>query len=413
MTVSPQRRDPAVDELPPPQPHPHPPARSFLGRVVTRIADGVLPRCPVSGRRCLLPIPHVVDRMLGGANFFFYKLSAPRSIKELELNSVQNPEMVSSDQATLAQLRQSRQISAAQTAQAVFDRLKPQVPTWPVSVWDLNPWADNHREWQLLVEGNDACNAFALPGGKIVVFDGILQKIWDRVKAKQLAVANGGTWTVTTQVRNQDRQLEQVTLDLSSVKYEDVVAALIGHEMTHVAARHGIFRILVTTLLSLALNLLVALLAAGAQRQSRPVDRRMPMDHLLFGLMHLINACADFIVRLLTLSLSRSNEYEADRYGMKIARNGQLNPLGALALQELFESMQPEDNFIRRVMNVFSTHPSSAQRIGALVQELKDNREFERVYQGALLVPGGQAPQGDLQAQTQPPAAPVEVAVAV
>lgn len=407
MTVVQQMHDPVGRGNPPGQPQPPAPPRSFLGRVVTKVADGLLPRCPVSGRRCLLPIPHVVDRILGASNFFFYKFSASRSVKELELNSVQDPALVSSDQGIQADLQANRQISAARSAQAVFDRLKPQVPNWPVSVWDLNPWADNHRGWELLVEGNDACNAFALPGGKIVVFEGILQKIWDRVKAKQLAVANGGSWTIRTQVRNQDRQLEDVEINLSSVKYEDVVAALIGHEMTHVAARHGILRILITTLLSIALNLLLVVLAAGARRQSQSTNGGIGINHLLLGLMRVVDACADFIVRMLTLTLSRANEYEADRYGMKIARQGAYNPLGALALQDLFESMQPEDNLLQRVMSVFSTHPRAAQRVQALAQELRDNREFTADYQRAT-VP---APQD--QAVPQEPAPPEAVAVAV
>jgi Zn-dependent protease with chaperone function len=337
-----------------------------MARVGTAVLDCFLPRSPVSGWRSFFPIPVMADRALGFMAYNVHKFRAERSVKVLELGFADRPELVTGERDILATgLRVKRH------AKAVFQNLQRVAPDWPRSLWDLNPTGPNRWGWELLVEGREVRNAFAFPGGKIVVFDGLLQDCWNYIRARQREVRAGGEWAVEVRRPGPNGAERRVAVDLSSVRYEDMVAALIGHEMTHVVARHGLFSLLIRAMLNLMLILCIELLRRIASRSMEGVhgERITQEDPSL----------VDSIVNVLMLWKSRINEYEADAFGMTLAKRAAYNPLGAVALQDLFRRVQPKTTWLHQAMNLLETHPRSDFRISALVDKLRKDPEMRAV----------------------------------
>lgn len=83
-------------------------------------------------------------------------------------------------------------------------------------------------EWEVAVVKDDTVNAFVLPGGKIVVFTGILDLM--------------------------DRQ-------------EDMIATIIGHECAHAVARHSAEKLTLGLFVAAAVQLGLAVLGGGQQQQ--------------------------------------------------------------------------------------------------------------------------------------------------
>ncbi len=179
-------------------------------------------------------------------------------------------------------------------------------------------------DWQVSLVRSDQANAFCLPGGKIVVFTGILEH-----------------------TRN-----------------EAALAAVMGHEMAHAIARHGSQRMLRT---SLAQTVMV-----GAQFSFSEMDfqqRQMVMAALGAGAQY------GFI-----LPFSREHENEADAMGLMYMARAGYDPREAIGFWERMERAgggQPPE--------FMSTHPSHATRVQRL-QEMMPRAlaEYER-RAGAML----------------------------
>jgi Zn-dependent protease with chaperone function len=136
-------------------------------------------------------------------------------------------------------------------------------------------WNDKARQWRWEVNliGSQQVNAFCMPGGKIAVFTGLLQKL-------------------------------QLT--------DDEVAMVLGHEMAHALREHARERIARTQGTG-------ALLSLGAQ---------------LFGLGQLGDVAANIGTQLLTLKYSRDDETEADLVGLELGARAGYNPQAAVTLWE-------------------------------------------------------------------------------
>jgi beta-barrel assembly-enhancing protease len=121
---------------------------------------------------------------------------------------------------------------------------------------------------------------------------------------------------------------------------EDEAAAVIGHEIGHVAARHGIKRMQAVfgyQLLSLA----------GLIAMRDRVDPAAAQE------------LSDTVFTLILLGYSRRDELEADRLGTRYAVKAGFAPGGMLGVLEKFEELQrgaPEIAF-------FNTHPPVRERM--------------------------------------------------
>jgi predicted Zn-dependent protease len=163
-------------------------------------------------------------------------------------------------------------------------------------------------EWEMAIFESDAVNAFAMPGGKIGVMTGIL-------KAAQ----------------NQDQ-----------------LAAVIGHEIAHVTARHANERASRGSFSNVGVQVAAVLLGGGHQGATYTAYEALQAGAAL-GIM---------------LPFSRSQESEADVIGLEYMAKAGFDPRESVPLWQNMgeEAGQAPAEFL-------STHPSSEKRIDQLVNQ--------------------------------------------
>jgi predicted Zn-dependent protease len=132
---------------------------------------------------------------------------------------------------------------------------------------------------------------------------------------------------------------------------EAELAAVLGHELGHVAARHSVKRLSGTILLSVGLLLGSAL--------NKDIAK-------LAGL-------AGIGMQLLFLKFSRSDEYQADSLGISYARQAAYSPGEMLRFFKALENMSV-DSGGSRLPSFLSTHPLTKDRI-AKVKEMVSSQD--------------------------------------
>jgi predicted Zn-dependent protease len=168
------------------------------------------------------------------------------------------------------------------------------------------------QPWEVVVFEDDTANAFALPGGKIGVHTGLLKV----------------------------------------AKTPDQLAAVLGHEVAHVLARHGAERV------SQTLGAQVALQVANEisqRKMTNPAKQRALMSALGLGTQ----------VGVL-LPFSRTHETEADVYGLDLMASAGFDPRQSV---DLWKNMDAASKG-RRPPQFLSTHPEPANRIRKLEERL-------------------------------------------
>lgn len=166
-------------------------------------------------------------------------------------------------------------------------------------------------DWSFSLIHADTVNAFALPGGKVAIYEGILP----------------------------------------IMKTEAGMAAVVGHEAAHVVAQHGAERIGGTMMLQLGLGVAsIALGGAGADPA---------MHDQLMGLLGL-GATVGVV-----LPFSRANELESDHIGAIFMAKAGYDPREA---PQIWERMTA--TFGASPPAFMSTHPSNAKRIERLNEEM-------------------------------------------
>lgn len=178
-------------------------------------------------------------------------------------------------------------------------------------------------KWQVSLVRSPQANAFCLPGGKIVVYTGILPH----------------------------------------TQNEAGLAAVMGHEMAHAIARHGSQRLLRTTM--------AQTIMAGAQFSLSDMDPRQRQ-----AVMGAIGAGAQYGV---LLPFSREHELEADEMGLIYMARAGYDPNEAISFWERMSSaggQQPPE--------FASTHPANATRIAQLREFMpKAVSEYEKSSAGS------------------------------
>lgn len=157
-------------------------------------------------------------------------------------------------------------------------------------------------DWEVVVFKDDSANAFALPGGKIGVHTGLLKV----------------------------------------AKNQDQLAAVLGHEVGHVLARHSNERVS------------EAFAAQGFLVALNVVTKDNPNQGLIMALMG-VGAQFGFL-----LPHSRNQETEADVIGLEIMARAGFNPQEAV---ELWRNMSAQGGTPPELL---STHPSPSSRIANL-----------------------------------------------
>lgn len=159
-------------------------------------------------------------------------------------------------------------------------------------------------DWQITVIRSPELNAWAMPGGKMAFYTGVVEK-----------------------------------LKLTDAE----IAAIMGHEMTHALSEHGKKDAGQKILTGLAIQL------GGAQLQAKT-----ELSNDALGLI------SDYG---LDKPFSRSQESEADAGGLRLMAQAGYNPESAVSVWKKMEAVNGRSNTLATLM---STHPNSGQRIAKI-----------------------------------------------
>lgn len=166
----------------------------------------------------------------------------------------------------------------------------------------------NPKDWEVLVFEDEQANAFALPGNKIGVYTGLLKY----------------------------------------AKNQDQLAAVMGHEVAHVIAKHGNERVSSQLATETGLGIAAAVLGTTQSENS---------DMILAGL----GLGVQFGI---TLPFSRKHESEADLIGLDLMAQAGFNPEESVTLwQNMAQAGTSPPEFL-------STHPSGDTRIKQLRERI-------------------------------------------
>ena len=162
---------------------------------------------------------------------------------------------------------------------------------------------DRDLPYEFQVLNNSVPNAWALPGGKIALNRGLL-------------------------------------LEMNS---EAELAAVIGHEIVHAAARHGVQQ------------MSKGMIAQGAVLGTAIAARDKDYGNLVVG-------GANVAAQLMMQKYGRDAERESDRYGMIYMSKAGYDPQGAVDLQESFVRLS-ENRRTDWLSGLFASHPPSQERV--------------------------------------------------
>lgn len=164
----------------------------------------------------------------------------------------------------------------------------------------------NELDFEFAILNDSTPNAWALPGGKIVINRGLLTEL--------------------------DSEAE--------------LAAVLGHEIVHADAAHGARAQSKGVLTQIGAVVSMVVLGSVDSRATREIAMIVPA----LG------------AQLLTQKYSRDAELEADKYGMLYLSEAGYNPLGAVDLQQTFVALS-EDRNADWMSGLFASHPPSQERL--------------------------------------------------
>jgi len=134
---------------------------------------------------------------------------------------------------------------------------------------------------------------------------------------------------------------------LALMNSEAELAAVLGHEMGHVAARHSMAQMSAQTLAQIGL-----LVGSVVSKDIRKFA----------GL-------ASVGMQLLFLKFSRSDEYQADALGIRYARQAQYSPGEMLRFFSALENMSAEGSS-HKIPTFLSTHPMTSDRVAKVKEQI-------------------------------------------
>lgn len=195
-----------------------------------------------------------------------------------------------------------------------------------------------HFEWQVEVVQGKEVNAFCLPGGKIVVYTGILP----------VAQTDAG------------------------------LATVMGHEIAHALAHHGAER--------MAQQRMVQIGMQGVQGSLGDLDYNQQA-----AVMQILNAGAKYGI----LGYSRKHESEADHLGLLLMATAGYDPRASI---RFWERMQQASGGRQGQAEFASTHPSHQTRIADLTElqaQAMPLYEASRSQSKTRLLPGIEVERGN------------------
>lgn len=223
--------------------------------------------------------------------------------------------------------------------------------------------------FQFEVVENSQDNAWCLPGGKIAINLGL--------------------------IRNMEEEKSDYGMN-HSFTLQEKIAAVLSHEITHAAARHGgraielrCFLLAIFKVLEYGVNFFfcqhfnneikeLEKSEVKNEKQRQKIgelkEKRDSTSNKIFTLFDFI--AYRWILTHCSLCTSRSHELEADKYGMHLVHKigNEQNKLGfdnssakaAIWLQHYFKKSAPTGTgWLAQILHLASTHPSSEERLAA------------------------------------------------
>lgn len=172
-------------------------------------------------------------------------------------------------------------------------------------------------DWEFNVVNEEVVNAWCMPGGKVVVYTGLLP----------------------------------VTQD------EKSLAVVMGHEIAHAVARHGNQRMSQQLLLQL-----------GGTALSVAIAQKPAATQQIFSQVYGVSAQLGF------LKYSRKHETEADEMGLIFAAMGGYDPESAIQFWERMAAVGGGS----KPPEILSTHPSDETRISDLKKFMPEAKKYYR-----------------------------------
>ncbi len=203
---------------------------------------------------------------------------------------------------SFAEIRQQEKVS---TDAALNQRVQNVGRRIATAVGDQMPGA----QWEFVVFDSAEVNAFALPGGKVGVYTGLLK----------LAAS------------------------------DDELATVMGHEIGHVIARHGAER----------MSEQMVIQGLGALGTAYAQDRYDPQTLQIFQTAYTGLATVGRV-----LPHSRANESEADHMGVLFAAKAGYDPRAAITFWQKMSAQKGAS--ASKIETFLSTHPADQQRIADL-----------------------------------------------
>jgi predicted Zn-dependent protease len=229
------------------------------------------------------------------------------------------PDFMVVSEAQEIELGQQNYAPMQQAEGGVYD-IDPQLTAYVRDVGNkLAAVSDRPLPYEFVVLNNSVPNAWALPGGKIAINRGLLTEL------------------------NSEAEL----------------AAVLGHEIVHAAAKHSAQQ-----------------MSRGVFLQGAVLATAIATGNSNFGQFAVGSAAVG--AQLINSTYGRSAELESDKYGMTYMSRAGYDPAGAVKLQETFVRLS-EGQDSDWLSGLFASHPPSRARVEANI------RTAERLPSGGIL----------------------------
>ena len=232
-----------------------------------------------------------------------------------QLNLVSESEILSASLSEYQSYMQTAKVSKDAQATAIVKNVAARIAEAAENYLTVTGQTDDLQNyaWEFNLVDDAHLNAFCVPGGKIVVYTGMVNLI-----------GNGA-----------DR--------------DDELAAVIGHEVGHAIAKHGQERASQQLLASMGSSVLGVAVSGKSEATQQAVA-------LAYGLGTEYGALLPF---------SRKHELEADYIGIVLATIAGYDANAAVTLWQKMAA-----NSTNTTATFMSTHPSSSQRISQLQKDI-------------------------------------------
>ena len=216
----------------------------------------------------------------------------------------------------------SAKLSTNQTNTAMVKRVGQRLATAVETFLSTNGYANELQnfQWEFNLVASSEANAFCMPGGKIVVYEGILPLTQD----------------------------------------ETSLAIVLGHEIAHAVAKHSAEQLSKQTRQQYAAQIGGSVLSSVAQAKG-----------INSNYAALLDMVAQTGFNFANLKYSRDNETEADRLGLIFAAMAGYDPQLAIPFWQRMAQAGGSSK-----SEIFSDHPSDATRIAELQKRMPEALKY-------------------------------------